>query len=434
MASNPFLTQAPLQTMGVTPEAAQLQRQQQFAAMLMNQGQQPQGQMVSGRFVAPSWTQQLQSLVNPMIGGYMANEADKRALALQTAQDRAAQENIFSALKTMRGTPEEIVYGAGMEGPTKETKAAVVGDKEKALAMLLRPNRTALETNLAGKILEQQWKDPKWEKDVRYINGQEVHGWTNVNDPSLPFSAGTAKPQLSQKDIMQGTYEGWYNPRLNPAAGLQSNNMPTVGASINGAPASGVSMGGTLVAGPAMSVGGMSPQKMGEASKEVFVDKMKRQQEYAEKAPAAIEQMKSTIQSVNDLIGDLQVDASGKLLPLQKGQKAPHEGFENAVGLSSGPLAQFIPASPTRNFIERFKQVGGQTFMQAFENLKGAGQITEVEGTKATAALNRMNLAQSEAEFVQAAREFEQNLIKGMDLARKRAGMPAEQGTWRVKK
>ena len=74
------------------------------------------------------------------------------------------------------------------------------------------------------------------------------------------------------------------------------------------------------------------------------------------------------------------------------------------------------------------------SFLQAFQGLKGGGQITEIEGAKATAALNRMSLAQSEAEFIKAAREFEENVTKGMELARKRAGIPSpQQGGWRVK-
>jgi len=93
-----------------------------------------------------------------------------------------------------------------------------------------------------------------------------------------------------------------------------------------------------------------------------------------------------------------------------------------------------LPATDTTDFKERFKQIGGQTFLAAYEIIRGAGQITEQEGAKATAALNRMSLAQSEVEFVKAAREFEENVTKGMELARKRAGMPpSQQGGWRVK-
>jgi hypothetical protein len=178
---------------------------------------------------------------------------------------------------------------------------------------------------------------------------------------------------------------------------------------------------------------GMAPKDVSEANKQIFVDTQKRQTEYAEKAPAAINFMQDTINNVNSLIGDTKVvkDPKTGKESIQYGKIAPHAGFNTAVGVSGITggfgLAGFVPATDTTDFKERFKQIGGQAFLTAFENLKGAGQITEQEGSKATTALNRMSLAQSEVEFVKAAREFEENVTKGMELARKRAGMPLGQ-------
>jgi hypothetical protein len=185
----------------------------------------------------------------------------------------------------------------------------------------------------------------------------------------------------------------------------------------------------------------MSGSAANAARKEIFVDKAKRQAEYAEQAPAAIEAMKQTIFNVNNLIGDAQVVKNAKTgkEEIKYGETQPHAGFKSAVGaptLSSGfGVAGYLPATDTTNFKERLEQIKGETFLQAFNTLKGAGQITEQEGTKATAALNRMSKSLSEIEFVKAAREFEENIQKGMELARKRAGMPSEPkaGTWRVK-
>ena len=208
---------------------------------------------------------------------------------------------------------------------------------------------------------------------------------------------------------------------------FRSGGLPSTG----GAPIAG---GMPLVGGGQVPTGmvapsGMSGREASQANKEIFVDKAKRQAEYAEKAPAAIQMMSQTINNINDLIGDAKV-VNGKIV---HGAKKPHEGFESAVGISAAPLSGFIPGTSTTDFKERFKQIGGQAFLQAFDTLKGGGQITEIEGAKATAALNRMNLAQSEVEFVKAAREFEENLNKGMELARKRAGLPSQQGGWRLK-
>jgi hypothetical protein len=60
----------------------QLNRQQQMAQMLMQQSQQPQGQMISGRYVAPSWTQQLAPLANIAASKYIGEKADTEASKL----------------------------------------------------------------------------------------------------------------------------------------------------------------------------------------------------------------------------------------------------------------------------------------------------------------------------------------------------------------
>ena len=56
-----------------------LNRQQRFAEMLMQNNQQPQGQMISGRYVKPSWAQQLQAPVNMLLGAYLGKQSDTEA-------------------------------------------------------------------------------------------------------------------------------------------------------------------------------------------------------------------------------------------------------------------------------------------------------------------------------------------------------------------
>lgn len=71
---------------------------------------------------------------------------------------------------------------------------------------------------------------------------------------------------------------------------------------------------------------------------------------------------------------------------------------------------------------ERIKQLTGAAFLQAFESLKGGGQITEVEGDKATQALARLkNLRQSDEGFLTALNEFRSEVLKLRDLARAKA-------------
>ena len=60
-------------------------RQQRMAEMLMQNNAQPQGQMVSGRFVAPSWAAQLAPIANTLAGSYLASKGDEKALQLSKA-------------------------------------------------------------------------------------------------------------------------------------------------------------------------------------------------------------------------------------------------------------------------------------------------------------------------------------------------------------
>jgi hypothetical protein len=76
-----------------------------------------------------------------------------------------------------------------------------------------------------------------------------------------------------------------------------------------------------------------------------------------------------------------------------------------------------------------FDQILGGAFLEAFETLKGGGQITVEEGKKATAARTRMSIAQSEKEFIKAAREY-QGIVKGaVERARAKAGAATQSGS-----
>lgn len=79
-----------------------------------------------------------------------------------------------------------------------------------------------------------------------------------------------------------------------------------------------------------------------------------------------------------------------------------------ALDKSTGMLAwtQNIPGTDQRRFGARAKQLSGQAFLQAFQSLKGGGQITEIEGQKATEAIGRLDTAQAPDDYRQALTEL----------------------------
>ena len=126
---------------------------------------------------------------------------------------------------------------------------------------------------------------------------------------------------------------------------------------------------------------------------------------------------KRTLSLLDTLIGDAQI-IDGKVV-IEKDGRKPMKGFEAAVGAAI-PGQRFIPGTAARDFVASHDQAVGAAFMQAFETLKGGGQITVTEGEKATAALTRMNLAQSEVEYIRAAREFQSEVKKVLEIAEQR--------------
>jgi hypothetical protein len=241
MANNPFITQAdPMmsQTL-IDPESQALQRQKQYAAALMQQNQQPQGQMIGGRFVAPSFTQQLSSAINPLLGAYMLNQADTKQSQLTLENQALAQKNIADALRLSKGG-EETVYGAGMEGPTKEV-TQIAPDSNAAIAKLLRPNATAMETGLGTKLLERQFREPKYQ-EVNIVNDKTGNTETyrydiNAPDPKSTMQLlGVNKPALSPSDLINFQDKNIAVPSNFGGGGMPvgGGNMPVANNNVGG--------------------------------------------------------------------------------------------------------------------------------------------------------------------------------------------------------
>lgn len=98
-----------------------------------------------------------------------------------------------------------------------------------------------------------------------------------------------------------------------------------------------------------------------------------------------------------------------------------HPGFKQAVGTSSLLGIQKIPGTSARDFMNRLDQVKGGAFLEAFNSLKGGGQITEVEGKKATDAIARMDNSTSEEEFRQAVKDYQAVIRNGVNRAKMKA-------------
>jgi len=109
-----------------------LNRQQQMASMLMQQGQQqPQGQMVSGRYVPTSFFQNLQPIANMLTGAYLAKQGDTKAAQLAEQLRTGRETEKQAAVQAIKaGKPADVlalenVYGGVTPFIGAATKAAI---------------------------------------------------------------------------------------------------------------------------------------------------------------------------------------------------------------------------------------------------------------------------------------------------------------------
>jgi hypothetical protein len=96
-----------------------------------------------------------------------------------------------------------------------------------------------------------------------------------------------------------------------------------------------------------------------------------------------------------------------------------HRAFEAGTGLS-GRVLNAVPGTPTYDFGQRVEQIQGQTFLQAFESLRGGGAITEIEGQRGMQAIARLNTGQSSSDFRQSLRELREIIAAAQERARNR--------------
>jgi hypothetical protein len=256
----------------LTPEQMlqqqQILRQQKMAEMLMQQGmQQPQGQMISGRYVAPSIFQNLGNLANLYMGQRGVERAEQAQLNLAKQLREQGVQETQRLMNTFGGKPAgsdqvtEMAGPYGMSGAGQNVPmptATIAGtpatpaNPKLAYAEALNmqsPQARALLPFLAA----EAFKKPKWEK-AEYTDdkGRTRQGVIDVNspDPISTFQVGGVKPEMSAYERASLNMRG---------AELNFQGIPVGGAPVNvptsapmnaptgvpmGAPRSNVSVGG----------------------------------------------------------------------------------------------------------------------------------------------------------------------------------------------
>lgn len=134
------------QALDFNPELQDVSRQRKLADLLMAQGfQQPQGQMISGHYVAPSWTQNLAPMANILAGQAVGERADTKqaelAQALRVQGDAAAKD----VMETYQQNPQAALAKASQYQQFPQVKALMP-----QLAKVAMPEATTLEREFAA--------------------------------------------------------------------------------------------------------------------------------------------------------------------------------------------------------------------------------------------------------------------------------------------
>ncbi len=107
------------------------------------------------------------------------------------------------------------------------------------------------------------------------------------------------------------------------------------------------------------------------------------------KKQGEISQKENMLMQIDNLLGDAALDQA--------------LGIE---GIFRKPLADLGLDPDTKRVRTKVEQLQGGVFLQAFESLKGGGQITELEGKKAEQAMARLNTVQDPVAFREAVNEL----------------------------
>ena len=153
----------------------------------------------------------------------------------------------------------------------------------------------------------------------------------------------------------------------------------------------------------------------GQAQKVIFDPTTQRTQNVGGQAPSTAETERQKI------VGEAQGKSQASLPNTLENANFMLKSINDIAGhpgkfFGTGPtalVANHVPGTPTYNFGVAVKQLQGKTFLEAFNSLRGAGAITEKEGTKASDALGRLDLLQSEGAFDSALKDLREVVQSG---------------------
>jgi len=188
------------------PELQNINQQQKLSQMLLQQGlQQPQGQMISGRYVAPALTQYLQPLFGAYAGSKGMETAEQKQLelakAIRTQGDIAAKD----VMETYKQDPNAALQKALQYQQFPQVKAVLPQVTKTAMP------ETPAEQQGYNLAVKQGFPGTFWDYKTGLANASAARTSLNVQN-QLPF-----KEQI-QKEAATGLMKNFETLQNIPAA------------------------------------------------------------------------------------------------------------------------------------------------------------------------------------------------------------------------
>lgn len=348
----------------------ELKRKMALADALRKQ-EVPQGQMVSGHYVAPSWTQHLGSLVNKYMGGQTEKEAIKQfgefnkgkqtkmadALAQYQKDIMPRTEQAPQQPTTVMGSTGEIAPNMGMVNAPPRQVPLTANDRYAALlkfgSATNNPQLTQ-QAMLGGVEYANKAEDVAGERAFRKEQTAADQEFQRIRD----------KDQNNQQLTMQEKNFANQYKLQQSSQGFQASqnaaNAPLV--TIMGAD-------GRPKLVPRNQAVGAQPYSAAQEAKDVIKVQQKAQNE----------------------ISAQQVLDQAQLLFAHGGRKA-------GTGVSSWMGA--IPGTDAKDFSANLATFKAQTFIPMVAALKNMGALSDAEGKKLTEAVGALDPSVNEAAFV----------------------------------
>ena len=428
-------------------EANAIARRRKIAEMMMAQSQEqlPVNQM-AGQVVAPvSWTQGLAKLANAYLGKKQSEEADKAEQGLANKRQQMVADKLMQIRAVQQGQagvegveaqPERTIQAPapmqqGQVAPNyntvPETVPAVEGRKavpavapnpRKAMEMALMDNNPEIQrlaqamqyfdTQDATQAQALAKLESERNKPINVAQGGTIYdpktGQAIFSAPEKPIaSSGLAKlinerNSLPEGSPLRATYDEAIRKETTTTEPLvmtvNSQGVPTYTPRGKAA--------GSMPYVPTLDANAKAAVTAAQTTAKVNAES---QAESRIGFPKVITDAEAAVKTVDKLLA--------------------HPGFGNLVGFRM-PGIEYIPGTETAGAASLLKQITGKAFLTAFETLKGGGQITEIEGTKATTAINRMSQATSEADFKDAAQDYKDAVKALVEIQKNKANFPTQ--------